>query len=151
MQKSGAVEVAQSQVVITVMNRGTYRVKTNSVAGIENTLRNAPDIHLKEDTKELEKATAKLAEVANQLGTPFAQQAEMEETRRRLEKIDAEINGTTYKSTTSQVEENEKVADEKPADENETSISQEKLDELFENVKQYFSKCRRRTAKKSRD
>ena len=105
-QKSGAMEVAQRQVIITLMNRGTYRVKTNSVVGIENTLRNEPDSRLKEATSNFERATSKLKEVETQLDKPFEQQAEMEETRRKLEEIDKEINST---DTTKQAPENKSV------------------------------------------
>ncbi|MBQ7630637.1 MAG: hypothetical protein IJS81_10570, partial [Selenomonadaceae bacterium] len=105
-QKSSAMEVAQRQVIITLMNHGTYRVKTNSVVGIENTLRNEPDSRLKEATSNFERATSKLKEVEKQLDKPFEQQAEMEETRRKLEEIDKEINIT---DTTKQAPENKSV------------------------------------------
>ena len=85
---------AGSSVKLQLVGNRAYTVKSNSIQGIENTLRNGPENLLKETESNISQLEAELkdAEETMKLEYPYAEK--LKEMQRRLDEINREIEQT---------------------------------------------------------
>lgn len=85
---------AGSSVKLQLVGNRAYTVKSNSIQGIENTLRNGPENLLKETESNISHLEAELkdAEETMKLEYPYAEK--LKEMQRRLDEINREIEQT---------------------------------------------------------
>lgn len=96
---------AGSSVKLQLVGNRAYTVKSNSIQGIENTLRNGPENLLKETESNISQLEAELkdAEETMKLEYPYAEK--LKEMQRRLDEINREIEQTLVDNGSKQLSE----------------------------------------------
>lgn len=96
---------AGSSVKLQLVGNRAYTVKSNSIQGIENTLRNGPENLLKETESNISQLEAELkdAEETMKLEYPYAEK--LKEMQRRLDEVNREIEQTLVDSGRKQLAE----------------------------------------------
>ena len=89
--RGGVLETVSKQVIVTLSNRGTYNIEP-SLRSIEYFISQGIEKLQASAEKTLTRDKARIAALDSELAKPFAKQAELTETEKRLDAINAQLN-----------------------------------------------------------